>query len=314
MDRLKGKIYLILAFALAGTSVISARFVTGRLGTFTITAVSLFFATIFLVPLCGGQIVRYFKLMKFRNIISLLLQALFGIFLFRLFLLSGLNHTSAGEAGILTGASPAISAILAVVILKEPVGGKKLAGILCTVGGIMIIQGVLTPENSISMEHIGGNLLVLCAAACESIFNTISRIFAVNAAADQNEPLSPLAQTAIVSAITLILCLIPAAFEDPMNRFSGIGPAGWAALLWYGVIVTALAFICMYAGIKRCGALTAAAFSGAMPFTSMLLSIVILGESADYSQWLGGLFVIIGMVLIGTGDMKLTQLENNSTI
>jgi drug/metabolite transporter (DMT)-like permease len=178
----------------------------------------------------------------------------------------------------------------------------------------MIIQGVLTPGNGISLEHIGGNMLVLCAAACESIFNTLSRIFAVNASANQKEPLNPVAQTAIVSAITLILCLIPAAFENPLNRLSGIGLAGWAALLWYGVIVTALAFICLYAGIKRCGALTAAAFSGAMPFTSMLLSVAILGESADYWQWLGGLLVIIGMVLIGIGGMKLTQLENNSTI
>lgn len=42
MDRLKGKIYLICAFSLVGTSVISARFVTEKLGIFTITAVSPF--------------------------------------------------------------------------------------------------------------------------------------------------------------------------------------------------------------------------------------------------------------------------------
>lgn len=314
MDRLNGKIHLILAFVLAGTSVISARFVTGKLGTFTITAASLFFALVFLVPLCGKQIVRYIKLMTFRNFLSLLLQALFGIFLFRLFLLSGLNYTSAGEAGILTGASPAISAILAVVVLREKVGGKKLAGILCTVGGIMIIQGVLEPENSILLAHFGGNMLVLCAAVSESVFNTLSRIFAINGETEREESLSPVAQTAIVSAITLLLCLIPAAFEDPVNRLAGIGLAGWTALVWYGVFVTALAFICWYAGIKRCGAFTAAAFSGAMPFTSMLLSAVILGEGTDYRQWLGGFLVIIGMILIGIGEEKLTKLENASTI
>lgn len=143
-------------------------------------------------------------------------------------------------------------------------------------------------------------MLVLCAAACESAFNTLSRISAVNAAADRNEPSSPVAQTAIVSAIALVLCMIPAAFEQPLSKISGIGPAGWAALLWYGVFVTALAFICWYSGIKRCGALTAAAFTGMMPFTSMLLSVIILGESIDYLQWLGGFLVITGMVLIGT--------------
>lgn len=300
MNRLNGKLYLICAFSLAGTSVISARFVTGKLGTFTITAVSLFFALVFLVPLCGKQLVRYIPPMSFHNLLFMLFQAVCGIFLFRMFLLSGLNYTSAGEAGILTGATPAITALLAIVVLREPVSHGKLAGILCTVGGILIIQGVLTPGNGLSLEHIGGNMLVLCAAACESAFNTLSRISAVKVAADMTEPSSPISQTAIVSTIALILCLIPASFEQPLKELSRIGLIEWMALLWYGIFVTALAFICWYSGIKRCGAFTAAAFSGMMPFTSMLLSVVVLGESADCQQWLGGLLVIAGMILIGT--------------
>lgn len=80
MNRLNGKLYLVFGFSLAGTSVISARFVTGKLGTFTITAISLFFALAFLVPLCGKQLIRYIQLMSFRNFIFLSLQALFWYF------------------------------------------------------------------------------------------------------------------------------------------------------------------------------------------------------------------------------------------
>ncbi|MDQ7096545.1 DMT family transporter [Desulfosporosinus sp. PR] len=312
MDYLNGKLYLICAFSLAGTSVISARFVMGKLGTFTITAVSLFFALVFLVSLCGKQLVRYIPSMSFRTFLFLSLQALCGIFLFRMFLLSGLYYTSAGEAGILTGATPAITAFLAMVVLREPVSRRKLAGILCTVGGILIIQGILTPGNGLSLEHLGGNILVLCAAACESAFNTLSRISAVKAAADLKESSSPIAQTTIVTAIALILCLIPAMLEHPLQELSGIGLMEWAALLWYGVFVTALAFICWYSGIKRCGAFTAAAFSGMMPFTALLLSTVVLGESADYQQWLGGFLVIAGMILIGTeGRDAASPLSRN---
>lgn len=300
MNQLKGKLYFICAFSLAGTSVISARFVTGRIGTFTITAVSMFFALMFLVPLCGKQLIRYIRLMSVRDFLFLSLQAFCGIFLFRMFLLIGLKYTSAGEAGILTGATPAITAFLAMAALREPVSGKKLAGILCTVGGVLIIQGILEPGNSLSLEHIGGNMLLLCAAACESVFNTLSRVFAVNTAEGRKEPLSPVAQTAAVSVIALFLCLVPASYEQPLEKLPGIGLTGWIALFWYGVFVTALAFICWYSGIKRCGAFTAAAFSGMMPFTSILLSTVILGESTGYRQWTGGFLVIIGMMLIGT--------------
>jgi len=310
MEQLKGKLYLICAFSLAGTSVVSARFVTGKLGTFTITAVSLFFALLFLAPFCGKDLVRYIRLMSLRNFLFLFLQAFCGIFLFRLFLLSGLHYTSAGEAGILTGATPAITAFLALVLLREPAGLRKLAGILGTVVGILIIQGVLVPGNSLSMEHAGGNMLVLCAAASESAFNTLSRFSAVSAGAGQEDPPSPIAQTAIVSAMALLLSLIPAAFEQPLKALTGTGLGGWLALFWYGAFVTALAFICWYSGIKRCGAFTAAAFSGMMPFSSLLLSTVILGESSDYRQWLGGIFVIMGMILIGTERMDSASAKS----
>lgn len=313
MDQLKGKLFFICAFSLAGTSVISARLVAGKLGTFTITAVSLFFDLALLVPLCRKQLVQYIKLMSLRNFIFLSLQALCGIFLFRLFLLSGLRHTSTGEAGILTGTTPAITALLAAIVLREPISGKNLAGILFTMGGVLIIQGVSAPGNSLSWEHIGGNMLVLCAAACESVFNTLSRISAVYAESEQEEPSSPIAQTAIVSAIALILCLIPSVFEDPLVKLSGIGLMGWIALLWYGVFVTALAFVCWYSGIKRCGAFTAAAFSGIMPFTSMILSVLILGESAGYLQWLGGFLVITGMILIGGRQKERAYHKNMIT-
>ncbi|WP_242975782.1 EamA family transporter [Desulfosporosinus sp. FKB] len=42
------------------------------------------------------------------------------------------------------------------------------------------------------------------------------------------------------------------------------------------------------------------AFSGMMPFTSMLLATAVLGERAGCQQWLGGFHVILGMFLIAT--------------
>lgn len=307
MDFLRGKIYLICAFLLAGTSVISARFVTGKLGTFTITAMSLFFALLLLVPIVSKQLVQYLKHMSFRSFLLLILQSICGIFLFRVFLLNGLAHTSAGEAGILTGTTPAITALLAIFIVKEPASSGKLTGIMCTVAGILIIQGMFTKGNDFALEHFLGNMLVLCAAASESVFNTLSRIFAVKTAKEPHQTPNPVLQTVTVSAIALILCLFPMIGEEPIKKLLGIGFLEWIALLWYGVFVTALAFIFWYSGIKRCGVLTVAAFSAMMPFTSMVLSIVLLGERIDYIQCIGGLLVILGMILIGKEQEKRNE-------
>lgn len=306
LKKWSGPIYLCCAFTLAGTSVISARLVSGKLGTFTITTVSLFFALLFLVPICWKRLIETLRILSGKDFLFLVVQALCGMFLFRMFLINGLRQTSAGEAGILTGATPAITALLAMVLLREPVSGKKLAGIIGTVGGIVMVQGFLTPGDHFSMEHFLGNMLVLGAAACESLFNIFSRVLVVRTGAAEKHQFHPAVQTAIVSGIALLFCMIPAVLEDERS-LAGIGVIEWLALFWYGVFVTALAFIFWYAGIKRCSAFTAAAFSGMMPFTSMLLSVALLGEVPGWRQWSGGILIMAGMILIGADAVPVKK-------
>jgi drug/metabolite transporter (DMT)-like permease len=301
MRKLEGPFYLFLAFALAGTSVISARIVSATLGTFVITAASLVFALLFLLPLCRKELLKTIRSLSGKEFIFIAMQAVFGIFLFRLCLLSGLLYTSAGEAGILTGATPAFTALMAMVILKEPLCVRKLMGILGTVVGILLIQGIFT-GHKLSAEHLTGNLLVLGAAACESAFNILSRVMSVRQKPESR--LNPIVQTALVSTFALLLCLIPAFTDRSFIRLFDSGLKEWLALLWYGAVVTAAAFICWYAGIKRCGAFAAAAFSGMMPFTAMLLSVIILKERIGWQQWAGGALVVAGMVLVGAGAVR----------
>jgi drug/metabolite transporter (DMT)-like permease len=232
-----------------------------------------------------------------------MLQAFFGMFLFRFLLLNGIARTSALEAGILTGATPAITAFLAWAFLQETVGLRTLGGIVATILGGLLVQGLIKTGAGLSGGHLIGNLLVVGAAASESIFNIVCRSSAIQKANEGN-PLDPLVQTTLVTLFALLLSLIPAAFEHPMIRLAQIGLVEWAALLWYGFFVTALAYLCWYAGIKRCGAFTAAAFSGLMPLTSMLLSALLLREATDVFQWLGGACVIAGMLLIGARKVK----------
>jgi drug/metabolite transporter (DMT)-like permease len=314
MQRIKGSVFLFCAFTLAGTSVISAKFVSGRLGVFTIAAASLLFAILCLLPLCANILIKTIRLMEKREWLMLFLQALFGIFLFRMFLLQGLLRTSAGEAGILTGATPAVTALLAMVILKEPASVKSLAGILSTVGGILLIQGALSPGNEFLPENFWGNMLVLCAAGSESLFNMFSRMNYLKAASRQKEPFNPVVQTMLVSGIALLLCIIPALFEQPVSSLMALGIKEWLSLIWYGVFVTALAFIFWYAGIKRRSVYAAAAFSGMMPFTSLFLSVMVLGEQAGWWQWSGGALIILGMFLIGKREACNALLQKPETV
>lgn len=306
----RGKLYLTGAFVLAGTSVVSARFVSGTLGVFTIAAVSLLFALALLVPICYRNIRLTIRAMTPRQLFAVALEAFFGMFLFRFLLLNGVIRTSPLEAGVLTGATPAITAFLAWAILLESVGLRAFGGILLTIAGVLLVQNIAGLNDAFGKQHLIGNLLVVGAAASESLFNILCRSSVIKKASE-GKPLDPLVQTTLVTLFAFLFCLIPAIFEQPFHRLSQLGWIEWSALLWYGVIVTAIAYLCWYAGIKRSGAFTAAAFTGLMPLTSMLLSTVLLREQADVFQWLGGVCVIAGMVLIGIHKKKRVHTKSS---
>ncbi|MCE5287167.1 MAG: DMT family transporter [Pelosinus sp.] len=314
MQHFIGMLFLTGAFTLAGTSVIAGRFVAGTVGTFTIASASLFFALLALLPLCAQKVHLTIRQMTVSDWLRLLLQALFGVFLFRWFLLKGLLYTSTGEAGILTGATPAVTATLACLFLKEPLYKQRFCGILCTVSGILIIQGIFSGNIAFSVHHLVGNLLVLSAAACESLFNIFSRSSIIKSLITQNREIDPIVQTSLVTCLALLLCLGPALTEHPATALLLLNIVGWGALVWYGVFVTALAFIFWYSGIKRCDASVAAAFSGMMPFTGLLLSVLIFKEQPSWHEWLGGLLIVLGMLLTGlkktTTQVQIQRTKN----
>jgi len=285
-----------MAFSLAGSSVIAARFLADSLSPFTITFMSLFFAVLTAVICSGRKTARYIKQIKPAQWKILFLQAVFGIFLFRIFLTVGLGYTSAVEAGIITGSSPAITGLLAWIILREPIKRKSVLGISLTLVGILLLQGFPYNIAVLNSQHLTGNLFALGAAACESMFTTLSRKVYLNSDEEYNLP--PFTQAGIVSTIALILCIIPMLIEKPMEALISLPASGWFALVWYGSIVTVVAFACMFAGAKRCDGYTIAAFTGLIPLSALVLAVLILGETVHMHQLTGCTFIVSAILLI----------------
>lgn len=303
MESIKGKIYLFLGFSLAGTSVVTGRILSGKLGTFQIAALSLGILLLALLPFYSRQTWQTARRLTPADWRMLVLQAVFGIFLFRVFLLFGVTRTSTAEAGLLTGATPAITSVLAFFILKESLNRRTVLGVACTVAGIILLQGINPQSLQFNGSHLAGNLLVLGAAASESIFNVISRRHSLTGQAHPGEAINPLVQTMLVSAFAFTLSLGPALYGNPAAAVTSLNAADWLALVWYGLVITALAFVFFYAGVKRCDAYTTAAFSGMIPLTSMLLSLFLLKETISTGQWAGGALIIASILLIaGKGE------------
>lgn len=307
----KGHIYLMLAFSLAGTSVVTGRSLTKALDSFAITIAGLSLMLLCLFPFFAAKTLHTIRRLQKPDWAALFCQALFGIFLFRILLLTGLPLTSTAEAGILTGAAPAITALLAWFFLREPLSAKTVLGIFCTVTGIILLQNHHLTNAARVWQHLTGNLFVLGAAACESVFNVISR---KQRRIDESAqlPFHPLVQTMLVAVAAGMLCLIPALWENSLEALWSIGWQEWGALLWYGLVITALSFVCFYEGVKYCDAYTTAALSGLLPLTALLLAVLFLGEAMTYQQWLGSLLVVCSILLLA-GQKKISTTGGDFT-
>ncbi|MCD8350918.1 MAG: DMT family transporter [Planctomycetaceae bacterium] len=298
-----GICYVAAAFMLAGSSVVAARYITTYLPPYTITFLSLAFAVATVVSFYGGMIIDAIGRISAKRWRLLFLQALLGIVLFRVFLTFGLRHISAAEAGIVTGTAPAITALFAVAVLRDSITVHKAAGIFLTMLGMLILQGF--PFNAVNLEreHIVGYVLVLAATACESFFVVLSRRMFMQDPED-DEHLHPVAHAGIVSGIALVLCFFPMLTEASQADLFAVPPSGWLALAWYGAVVTILAFAFMFYGAKVCDGYTISALTGVIPLTSVILSIVILGNDVQPHQWLGCIVIGISMWVISRPRLR----------
>lgn len=294
-----GSIFLITAFVLAGSSVVAAYFVSAYIPPFATTFFSLVFASLTAILLCGKRMYTIAKQLSKEIWIVIALQALFGNFLFRVFLTIGLQHIGAAEAGIITGATPAITALFAWIILRERLKIRTVMGILITVAGILLVQGFPFEITFKSFQPLGVTL-VLASAACEALFTTLSRKIYTSTSGGQTLP--PLVHAGLVSIFAMGLCLLPTLIESPWPALMKLPVSGWLALLWYGSIVTIVAFTCMFAGAKRCNGYTIAAFAGIIPISSTILSVTILKEQINTYQVIGCVLVVLATLVISKKD------------
>ncbi|MCC8165824.1 MAG: DMT family transporter [Planctomycetes bacterium] len=302
MDSPGGKFALAGAYILAGSSVVAARSVSASLPPFTITFFSLAFAVLTVVVLYGRQSLRTMRTVTKYQWRYLVFQALVGIALFRFFMTFALRRITAGEVGIVTGAAPALTALLAVLLIGDRLTGRSLGGVALAVAGILVLRGKGVAAGW-DGAAVGGYLLAFGATACEALFAVMSRKMHVDAVSQPR--LNPLAHAGLVSAVALLFCTGPMLSEAPWALLPTVPAAGWMALAWYGAGITILAFALMFIGARRCSGAVIAAYTAIIPLSSLLLSVALLGETVTLRHGLGCGLVVLSVWLVSRGKTSV---------
>ncbi|MFD2131190.1 DMT family transporter [Pseudogracilibacillus auburnensis] len=294
-EHLVPSLKIILAMTIVGSSVVAGKLIVQSFPVFLASELRFLLASIILVPL----LIKFegFPSIRKGDVLILFLQTLSGVFLFNIFMLYGLTRTTAIEGGIITSTIPAVTGGLAFLFLKEKLTKNVIMGILLAVLGTLTINfyGSFSSVERGS-SPLFGNLLIFGAVISEALFIIFGKFVA--------QRVSPLAISTIVSVFGAVLFLPFALYEGNQFKFEEVSITEWGLIFYFGIVVTVIAFILMYQGVSKVPASTAGVLTGVLPMSSVILSVLILGEEISFPHIVGIGFTLTAIYLIAKPAKK----------
>lgn len=294
MNALLPSLKIILAMSIVGSSIVAGKMIVQSFPLFLASELRFLVATIILVPLMIK--VEGIPSIHKKDFFFLFLQALFGVFLFNVFMLNGLTKTTAIEGGLITSTVPAFTVVLSCLILKEKLTTNLVIGILFAVLGTVIINvyGLLSSVGS-GLSSLFGNLLIFGAVISEALFIIFGKFV--------TQRVSPLAISTFVSFFGSILFLPFALFEGRQFEFKEVTITEWGLVLYFGIVVTVIAFILMHQGVSKVPASTTGVLTSFLPLSSIILSVVLLGDKILFLHFIGFWFILIAVFFLSKQEI-----------
>ena len=212
---------------------------------------------------------------------------LVGITLPNLFQNYGMTMTQSHLSAIIQASGPVFTIILAVLILKEPLGRNKVAGTIIALSGTLLLvtgSGVdLFGSTSL------GNFLVLISAISYAISSIMSKKIL-----HKYDPLSAATISMFLGTIILIVLMI---FESPTQRIPQITAEGWVIILILSILPGALALLVWYTVLKKTEVSRIILFIYLIPIFAAVISFIWLEEEILLSTIVFGALILFGVII-----------------
>jgi drug/metabolite transporter (DMT)-like permease len=287
----KYQIYMLLVFVMFvwGLNVIATKIMVSIFPPVTITSLRIFTAAIsvFIILFLFKKI----RIPTKREIIYIFFGGLFNVVAHHYFLSIGLSKTSASNGGLILGLGPLLTAIAAFLFLGNKVTVLRIIGILLGFSGVSFI--VLEGHGGMGAVSIG-DLYVFLSILVQAIsFVMIKKV---------SNTLDPRLMTGYMLLFGSVILFIISLFKEPngLEQISKGNFSVWMIFFGSAVIGTAIGHMIYNYAIGKVGVSESAIFINLNPFFTLVSAVIFLGETITFSQILGFLFILIG-VLFGSG-------------
>ena len=199
---------------------------------------------------------------------------------------TGLKTVSAGLGALIVSANPVFTAMLAALLLGDPLTWRKAAGLLL---GIIGVGFIVWHRMSVGTDSFHGILFTLASLASIVVGTILFKVLAPKGSLWIGNGVQNLAGGLAVLPFALSLSsvseIVPNAQLLGAFAFLVLGGSILAYWLWFHLL-------------KVCGATAASAYHFLMPPLGMLFAWIVLGEHVELRDLLGIIPVALGIYLV----------------
>ncbi len=292
-------IALLVASIFWASAGFAAKTLLKHLDPISLAAVRISIASLVILPL----FLRVTKRINKKMIRDMLPVSLFTAGNFILFLF-GIQRTTANAAAVIYTVTPLLAAFLSRKFIQEHVSGKKLAGILLGLMGVLTILILpILEKRGVMVGDITGNLMIMAAMIFFALYNVGSRHLVT---AKAYHPLTVTGFSLFVSALLFLLVasLIPHTPILPVLRIPSIA----LLAVYMATFVTVVPYVLHQWAVKHSSATTASLTTYIQPVFAFAFNGILLGEVITPGFLLGSMLVFAGVFLAtGGGLIRLAR-------
>lgn len=207
----------------------------------------------------------------------------FGFMHFSL-LFVGLKYTDAGTAAIVVQLGTPFAMILAMILLKEKLSLIQMLGIAISLTGVFVLTGSPTIPSWWVL------CLLLCSAAGWAISNMIVK---------KSPGIKPLTMTGWLSFLAIpVVALASFTLEtDQMESLMHATWRGWFAIFYSAIGSSIVAYSIWYGLLRNYNVNLIMPYSLLTPVLSVIMGVLVLGDSLNAFKVSGALLVIAGTAI-----------------
>lgn len=288
-NKIKGIFYIAIASIAFGIMPILAKLAyKGGANAINTLALRFTFASIILFIYIKT---KKLSLRVSREQIKLILfMGVIGYSMTSILLFISYNYIDVGIAGMILHTYPLMVMILSIIIYKEKFKLKKFLYLMVTTIGVFIMLDI-----KVGSINTIGVVLVLLSALCYAIY-------VLGASNDKVKNIDSYVMTFYISIISAIVGsttgIVTNSFNNSINFY------GIISILLIAFISTVVALMAFLKGVKLIGPTNSAIFSALEPIVSLVLGVIILGESISFKIIIGSAIIILAMIELAKDTIR----------